>query len=69
MKTSHFTATTWTENLTTGRIKARNFAERNNNNSNNLYSAIPRKKLQARGAVHYQHQNPFKDSLQLKSAV
>ena len=24
-----------------------------------LYSSIPRKNLQARGAVHYQHQNPL----------
>ena len=31
----------------------------NNNNNNNSNSAIPRKNLQARGAVHYQHQNPL----------
>ena len=30
----------------------------NNNNNNNSYNnAIPCKNLQARGAVHYQHQN------------
>ena len=28
-----------------------------NNNNNLLYSTIPRKNLQVRGAVHYQHQN------------
>ena len=27
--------------------------------NNNSYSTIPRKHLQARGAVHYQHQNPL----------
>ena len=38
----------------------------NNNNNNNSYSAIPRKNLQARGAVHYQHQNPL-DNQQTKN--
>ena len=28
-------------------------------NNNNLYNNIPRKNLQACGAVHYQHQNPL----------
>ena len=32
----------------------------NINNNNNSYIALyPRKSLQARGAVHYQHQNPL----------
>ena len=28
-----------------------------------LYSAIPRKDLQSRGAVHYQHQNPLDNQI------
>ena len=33
-----------------------------------IYSAIPLKNLQARGAVHYQHQNPL-DSQKSTSTI
>ena len=37
----------------------------NNNNNNNSYIALyPVKNLQARGAVHYQHQNPLDNQQQ-----
>ena len=35
----------------------------NNNNKKFLYRAIPRKNLQARGAVRYQHQNPLDNKI------
>ena len=38
------------------------------NNNNSIYNAMPRKNLQARGAVHYQHQNPL-DSQKSTSTI
>ena len=44
-------------------------AKKQNKKKKLLYSAIPRKDLQSRGAVHYQHQNPLDNQTESKSTI